>query len=83
MDRGLVILPFILIKNQRGVGQMKQVLDILKRTDAEDRIRVLRLEIDYELLTLHDAMIAEDIVTINETKYRLQQLSQELMRLEA
>ncbi|WP_062201098.1 hypothetical protein [Massilibacterium senegalense] len=62
---------------------MKQVLDILKRTDAEDRIRVLRLEIDYELLTLHDAMIAEDIETINETKYRLQQLSQELMRLEA
>lgn len=62
---------------------MKQVLDVLKRTGAEERIRVLRMEIDYELLTLHDAMVAEDIFLINETKQRLEQLSQELMRLEA
>ncbi|RBW69406.1 hypothetical protein [Bacillus taeanensis] len=62
---------------------MKQVIQTLKRTDAEKRIPVLRLEVDYELATLHDAMIAEDIETMNLTKKRLEKLRQELIRLEA
>jgi hypothetical protein len=62
---------------------MKQVIQTLKRTDAEKRIPVLRLEVDYELATLHDAMIAEDIEAMNLTKKRLEKLRQELIRLEA
>ncbi|AXF57877.1 hypothetical protein [Salicibibacter kimchii] len=62
---------------------MEQVIQALKRTDAEERIPVLRLEIDYELVTLHDAMKGNDEEGKNQTKQRLKQLRQELIRLEA
>ena len=39
---------------------MRQVINALKRTDAEKRIPVLRLELDYELATLYDAMMEDD-----------------------
>lgn len=39
---------------------MRQVINALKRTDAEKRIPVLRLELDYELATLYDAMMEND-----------------------
>ncbi len=57
-------------------------MQILKRTDAEKRIPVLKLEIDYELVTLHDAMLVENVKEINQTKHRLEELRQELIRLE-
>ena len=38
---------------------MRQVINALKRTDAEKRIPVLRLELDYELAT-YDAMMEDD-----------------------
>lgn len=62
---------------------MKQVIQTLKRKDAEKRIPVLRLEIDYELATLHDAMVTNDEKIINECKERLEILRQEMFRLEA
>ena len=62
---------------------MKQVIQTLKRTDAERRIPVLRLEIDYELATLHDAMVKQDTKEKKECKERLEKLRQELIRLEA
>jgi len=62
---------------------MKQVIQTLKRTDAEKRIPVLRLEIDYELLTLHDAMVNKNAEEIKLCKQRLEKLRQELLRLEA
>jgi hypothetical protein len=64
-------------------GDMKQVMNTLKRTDAERRIPVLRLEIDYELATLFDALKSKDQKQINESKRKLERLRLELVRLEA
>lgn len=61
---------------------MKQVIQTLKKKDAERRIPVIRMEIDYELVTLHDAMLAKNNKAIEETKNRLEKLRQELIRLE-
>ncbi|HEX6923616.1 MAG TPA: hypothetical protein VF149_07315 [Bacillales bacterium] len=62
---------------------MRQVIQTLKRRDAERRIPVIRLEIDYELVTLHDAMLTEDEEVMDQCKNKLEQLRQELIRLEA
>jgi hypothetical protein len=62
---------------------MKQVINTLKRTDAERRIPVLKMEIDYELSTLFDALKAKDQKQINECKRKLERLRLELVRLEA
>ncbi len=60
---------------------MKQVVQSVKKADCETRIAVLRLEIDYELATLHDAMVVEDLNKINECKKRLERFRQELNTL--
>lgn len=62
---------------------MKQVIEAFKRKDAEKRIPVLRLEIDYELATLFDAMVSQDDATVHASKHRLEKYRQELLRLEA
>ncbi|MFD2704953.1 hypothetical protein [Salibacterium lacus] len=62
---------------------MEQVMQTLKRTDAEERIAVLRMEIDYELAGLYDAMMEENVDKSNECKDRLEQLRMEFIRLEA
>jgi len=51
---------------------MKQVIEAFKRKDAEKRIPVLRLEIDYELATLFDAMASQDDATVQASKHRLE-----------
>lgn len=62
---------------------MKQVIQTLKRNDAEKRIPVVRLEIDYELVSLFDAMKISDKEEMTHCKNRLEKLRQELIRLEA
>ncbi|PGS53042.1 hypothetical protein [Bacillus sp. AFS041924] len=62
---------------------MRQVINALKRTDAEKRIPVLRLELDYELATLFDAMTVNDNEAMVESKKKLELLRLELIRLEA
>jgi len=62
---------------------MRQVINALKRTDAEKRIPVLRLELDYELATLFDAMTVNDSEAMIESKKKLEVLRLELIRLEA
>ncbi|KQL40350.1 MULTISPECIES: hypothetical protein [Bacillaceae] len=62
---------------------MRQVINALKRTDAEKRIPVLRLELDYELATLFDAMTVNDNEAMIESKKKLELLRLELIRLEA
>ena len=62
---------------------MKQVIEAFKRKDAEKRIPVLRLEIDYEWATLFDAMASQDDATVQASKHRLEKYRQELLRLEA
>ncbi len=61
---------------------MEQVVQTFKRTDGEKRIAVLRLEIDYELATLHDALAARDYKKIAECKKNLEKFRLELIRLE-
>lgn len=51
-----------------------------KRTD--ERIPVLRLEIDYELAVLHDAMQMGDQAAIEASKRRLEELRREMLQLE-
>ncbi|SFP02642.1 hypothetical protein SAMN05518683_10233 [Salibacterium halotolerans] len=58
-------------------------MQTLKRTDAEERIAVLRMEIDYELAGLYDAMVEGNIDKSSEYKESLEQLRLELIRLEA
>ncbi|WP_062048477.1 hypothetical protein [Bacillus sp. JCM 19034] len=58
---------------------MEQLMNTLKQNDGRERIPVLRLELDYELVTLHDAMVNEDLVAINNAKNRLRQLRAELI----
>ncbi len=62
---------------------MEQVIRTYKKIDGEKRIAVLRLEIDYELATLHDAMVAYDYEKIIECKKNLEKYRQELVRLKA
>ncbi|MGG1661764.1 hypothetical protein [Brevibacillus sp. NRS-1366] len=62
---------------------MDQVIAALKRRDLEERIPVLRLELDYELATLFDAMMAKDNVQMKQSKERLKQLRREMLLLEA
>lgn len=61
---------------------MEKVIQTFKKTDGEKRIAILRLEIDYELATLHDAMIAKDSRKVAECKRNLEKFRQELIRLE-
>lgn len=67
----------------KGVRKLKQVINDLKRKDGEKRLAVLRLEVDYELATLYDAMIENDEVKKAECKKKLQKLSKEIIKLEA
>ncbi|NGQ93656.1 hypothetical protein G3578_00545 [Brevibacillus sp. SYP-B805] len=62
---------------------MDQVIAALKRRDAEERIPVLRLELDYELATLYDAIQAQDKAQMKRSKERLKQLRREMLLLEA
>lgn len=62
---------------------MRQVINALKRTDAEKRIPVLRLELDYELATLYDAMMEDDKQKKEACVQKLEVLRLEMLRLEA
>ncbi|MFV0289174.1 MAG: hypothetical protein ACK5HR_06980 [Mycoplasmatales bacterium] len=62
---------------------MRQVIDALKRKDAEKRIPVLRLELDYELAVLYEAILNCDDILIGDCKERLEILRTEMIRLEA
>ncbi|MCF6093545.1 hypothetical protein L1765_06030 [Microaerobacter geothermalis] len=62
---------------------MEQMVEAFKREDAEQRIPVLRMEIDYELATLHEALMKEDQETISRCKERLKELRMEMLLLEA
>lgn len=61
---------------------MDQVIAALKRKDSEERIPVLRLELDYELATLYDAMTHEDQSQMKRSTERLKQLRREMLLLE-
>lgn len=58
---------------------MKHVMEALRKREAEEKLPVIRMEIDYELVTLHDAMITGDEAQIKKTKKRLSELRKQLI----
>ncbi|QXE02971.1 hypothetical protein [Terribacillus sp. DMT04] len=61
---------------------MRDVVEALRRREAEEKVPAIRLEIDYQLVTLHDAMQEEDRAVIEETKARLFMLRERLNQFE-
>ncbi|MDQ0272429.1 hypothetical protein J2S17_004321 [Cytobacillus purgationiresistens] len=86
------LLPHTIIKivrklihfEKRGVLSMKQLMNSLKKAGLEkERTAVLRLEMDYELATLFEAMTINNEDAVKTTKQKLERIRQELLKLKA
>jgi len=63
---------------------MKQMIQIIRKADVEkEYIHILKLELDYELASLFDAMQQKDGKEIDKSKKRLQEIHVELEALHA
>lgn len=63
---------------------MRQVVHIIRKEDLEkEKIQTLKMELDYELATLYDAMTTNNEKEINESKNRLAEIHQLLEELNA
>ncbi|WNS77024.1 hypothetical protein RRV45_08580 [Bacillus sp. DTU_2020_1000418_1_SI_GHA_SEK_038] len=63
---------------------MKQLMNTVKNKASErERTAVLRLELDYELATLFDAMNDKNEDLQLKSKQKLEKIRQELLRLRA
>lgn len=61
---------------------MKQVVHIIRKADIEkEYVKVLQLELDYELATLFDALEINDEKQEAKSKKRLQEIHRELETL--
>lgn len=61
---------------------MENVMEAFKSKRIEERIPVLRMELDYELAWLHELLQSGSREEIARCKERLQELRQELLQLE-
>lgn len=62
---------------------MKQVVHVIRKVDVEkEYVKVLHLELDYELATLFDAVHQDDSNQIMKSKKRLQEIHRELETLD-
>lgn len=61
---------------------MKFVLEQVRQKENRQMISVIRMEIDYELVTLYDAMQANDKVEIVKAKSKLKYLVNKLHALQ-
>ncbi|MDW0111915.1 hypothetical protein QT711_01865 [Sporosarcina saromensis] len=58
---------------------MKQVVHIIRKAEIEkEYVKLLQLELDYELATLYDAMQQDDEKQIDKSKVRLTEIHSEL-----
>ncbi|KYG59092.1 hypothetical protein [Planococcus maritimus] len=63
---------------------MKQMIQIIRKADVEkEYINTLKLELDYELATLYDAMQQNDDSQKDKSKKRLAEIQVELEALHA
>ena len=63
---------------------MKQMIQIIRKADVEkEYVHVLKLELDYELASLFDAMQQKDSRQIDVSKKRLREIHVELEALHA
>ena len=61
---------------------MKQVVHIIRKADVEkEYVKLLQLELDYELATLHDAVQHDDAKQKMKSKNRLRDIHRELETL--
>ena len=67
-----------------GGSPMKQMIQIIRKADVEkEYINTLKLELDYELATLYDAMQQDDSSQKEKSKKRLAEIQVELEALHA
>lgn len=66
----------------RGCEVLRYVMESLRRKEAIEKLPVIKMEIDYQLVTLHDAIKANDQVEIVKAKEKLEQLRRELLNIE-
>ncbi|KIL41182.1 hypothetical protein SD70_09165 [Gordoniibacillus kamchatkensis] len=64
------------------VVTVEEMIQAFRSKRPEERIPVLRLELDYELATLHEALQRGDAAAAEESKTKLQALRQEMLQLE-
>ncbi|WP_231633151.1 hypothetical protein [Numidum massiliense] len=62
---------------------VEDVIKAFKSKDSEKRIPVLRMEIDYELAELYEAIQEKNTHRIDQCKARLTELRREMLLLEA
>lgn len=61
---------------------LKFVMETLRKKEAREKLSVIRMEIDYELVTLYDAMKQKDTVAIIKSKERLINLRRQWLEME-
>lgn len=67
---------------KKGCIKMKQVVHVIRKADVEkEYVKVLQLELDYELATLFDVMQENDKKEEQKCKKRLAEIHRELEAL--
>ncbi|MFC2950243.1 hypothetical protein [Virgibacillus sediminis] len=61
---------------------MKYVMEALRKKEAEEKLPVIKMEIDYELVTLYDALQEKDQVQIIKSKEKLEKLRMQMLEVE-
>lgn len=61
---------------------MKYVMESIRGKAAKEILPVIRIEIDYQLVTLYDALQEDDLVEIFKAKERLEKLRLQLLGIE-
>ncbi|MBU9720496.1 hypothetical protein [Litchfieldia alkalitelluris] len=56
---------------------MEKVIQTINRKNGKQRLSVLRMELDYELLTLFDALQTNDQEQVKKCKQKLERLRRE------
>ena len=63
----------------KGVLTLKQIIHVIRKADVEkEYVKILHLELDYELATLHDAIENDNEKERQKSKKRLHEIHQEL-----
>jgi len=70
------------IYQKEPVITLESMMEAYQSTRAEERARVVRMEIDYELAVLYDQLTAGDEEAARKTRERLEELRLEALQLE-
>jgi hypothetical protein len=76
-------LGFIVSFSEKGCSEtMEEVIRAYKCRDPEERIPILRAELDHQLSLLHEAMLQNSTHKIDQCKARLREIRREMLMLE-